>query len=353
MLFLASLSVCFAFSILFHLINFSIAIGAFIAGIALGNLPYNIEIVGKVKSLRDFFAVFFFTAIGAELVFVDFSLIAWPMLIFFLFTILLLPIITIIIAILFGYKSRTAFMTGISLAQISEFGLIIAMQGRNIIGEEVFAMVILLTLATMATTSYFIKYDSWLYKHIGIFFKRFEGMGKVSRELSLVRQDKAHDYILIGLDRMGYSIYNKLKKMHKDVVVVDFNPDIIKKLMSKHVPCVYGDIADIEVVEKLRLSQVKMLISTIPEHNDNLFLIQQVKKHNHKTTLIMTSYSFEDALDLYEAGADYVIVPHYLGGQHMSVLLEDISDNLEKLLTTKLEHIRDLRHRQVKHPHHR
>lgn len=355
LLFLASLSVCFVFSVLFALVDFSIAIGAFVAGITLANLPYNVEIVGKVKSLRDFFSVLFFTAIGAELVFVDLAALALPLVIFLVFTVVLLPAITIVIIILFGYKTRTAFMAGLSLAQISEFGLILAAQGLYLgqLSQEVFSLTILLAIVSMAITAYFIKYDSWLYMHLGKVFKRFEGLGKVSKDLSLVRQDKGHEYVLVGLDRIGYSIYNKLKAMRKDVVVVDFNPDIIKRLLASNVPCVYGDIADAEVVEKLRFEHVRMLISTIPEHSSNLFLIRQVKKENDRTTIIVTSYSFEEALDLYEAGADYVIVPHYLGGEHVSVLLEDISDNLENLITAKLAHIRELRHRQSVHPHHR
>lgn len=353
LLFLTSLTVCFLFSILFAAADFSIAIGAFIAGITLANLPYNIEIISRVKSLRDFFSVLFFTAIGAELVLVNISTIILPLIIFTVFTVILLPILTIALVVLFGYKTRTAFITGIALAQISEFGLIIAQQGRGIIGEEVFSLVIFLALITMGLTAYFIKYDEQLYRAFGKYFKPLEKMGIVSKELAYVRQDRGHDYVLIGLDRIGYSIFRKLRALHKDVVVVDFNPDIVKKLLGEHVPCIYGDVGDVEIMEKLRFEHVKMLISTIPDHKDNTFLINKVKGENKDTIIIVTSYGIEEALDLYDIGADYVIVPHYLGGEHMSVLLEDISTDLDKLITTKLAHIRELRHRQIVHPNHR
>ena len=355
LLFIMSISVCFSFAVLFTMADFSIAIGAFVAGITLGNLPYNIEIAGRVKSLRDFFSVLFFTAVGAELVFVDIHAILFPLIIFTVFTVVLLPVITIIITSLFGYTSRTSFVTGISLAQISEFGFIIAMLGRDtgVLSQGMFSMTVLLALITMAITAYFIKYDDWLYKRFGRFFKVFDGLGKVSRDLSLVRQDRAHEYVLVGLDRIGYSIYRKLQRMGKDVVVVDFNPDIVKRLLHRHVPCIYGDIADPEIMERLRFGQVRMLISTIPDPNDNKFLVSTLKRENKEATVIVTSYTVADALELYEIGADYVIVPHYLGGEHVSVLLEDITSDLDKLITTKLAHIRDLRHRRDVHPHHR
>lgn len=355
LLFIVSISVCFAFSILFTLADFSIAIGAFVAGIVLGNLPYNIEIAGRTKSLRDFFAVLFFTAIGAELVFVNITSMLFPLFIFTMFTVILLPFITIVITSLFGYTSKTSFTTGISLAQISEFGFIIAILGRDkgLLTEDMFAMIVLLALITMGVTAYLIKYDDWLYQHIGKRFKALDNLGKVSKDLSLIRQDRGHDYVLAGLDRIGYSIFRKLRKLKKDFVVVDFNPDIVKRLLHKHIPCVYGDIADPDIIEKLKFEQVKMIISTVPNHNDNKFLISSLKKQNTNTTVIVTSYAVDDALDLYELGADYVIIPHYLGGEHVSILLEDITADLDKLITTKLAHIRDLRHRRDVHPHHR
>lgn len=213
-------------------------------------------------------------------------------------------------------------------------------------------MTIFIALITMALTAYFIKYDAFFYKHLRRFLKPLERIGLQTKELSLLRQDKGHAYVLIGMDRIGYSIFRKLRSLEKDVVVVDFNPDIIKRLLAKKVPCIYGDVGDPEILEKLRFSEVKMLISTIPDHQDNLFLIKQVKAQGKETVIIVTSYVIEDALDLYEAGADYVIVPHYLGGEHVSVLLEGVTDDLDKLITTKLAHIRELRHRRSIHPHH-
>lgn len=354
-LFLASISVCLIFAMLFTIPDFSIAIGAFVAGITLGSLPYNVEIVGRVKSLRDFFSVLFFTAIGAELATVNIFEIALPLMIFTIFTVFLLPIITTLIVLFFGYKTKTAFLAGLSLSQVSEFGLIIAALGltEGHISQNVFSITILLALITMASTAYFIKYDDWLYRKFKPFFKQFERSGAKARELSFIKQDHAHEVVLVGLDRLGYSIFRKLRKMNKDVLVVDYNPDIIKKLLAKNIPCVYGDIADGEIIETVRLSKINMLVSTIPDRNDNVLLLKKLKSHNHNATVIVTSYSVDDALELYELGADYVIVPHYLGGEHVSILLEDISDDLDKLLTTKLAHIKDLRMRNIQHPHHR
>ncbi|MBR9702572.1 cation:proton antiporter, partial [Candidatus Woesearchaeota archaeon] len=114
LLFILAVSVCLAFSLLFTYAGFSLVVGAFVAGIVLGNLHYNTEIVSRIKPLKDFFGVIFFGAIGLKLQVVNFHSAITPFIILLLFTIIILPVITITICALFGYKRRTAFLTGIS-----------------------------------------------------------------------------------------------------------------------------------------------------------------------------------------------------------------------------------------------
>lgn len=129
MLLLIALFVCFLFSILFNYIGFSIIIGAFIAGVTLANLPYNIEIISRVKSLRDFFSTIFFVSLGMDLAVGSVSKIMVPLFLILLATVFLKPIITMFVTSYFGFKKRTSFYTGMSLGQVSEFSLIIVSQG--------------------------------------------------------------------------------------------------------------------------------------------------------------------------------------------------------------------------------
>jgi len=106
------------------------------------------------------------------------------------------------------------------------------------------------------------------------------------------------------------------------------------------------------VLEKINLKEAEIVISTVPDMEDNLMLINSAKKMNRNTVVIITAEQVEEALDLYGAGADYVILPHLLGGHHASLLLEDISSNFDKLIETKLQHIEELQARKAVHPHH-
>ncbi|MBW2990461.1 cation:proton antiporter [Candidatus Woesearchaeota archaeon] len=356
LLFLLSIMIMFFFAIIYSLIGFSIIIGAFIAGLLLGSLPYNLEIIGQVKGIKDFFAVIFFVSIGLELIPVSISKIALPLGVMLGITLILLPIMTLFLLGLFGYKKRTAFLTSISLAQISEFSLIIVAIGFNSghISAEIFSLTILVAIITIGLTSYIIKFDDKLYQWFGRKLVFFDKLSKHNKELiSYLEEGAQHKVVLVGYDRIGYSILQKLNMLKKNVVVIDLNPDMIKHLIKKKVPCIYGDIGDVEIIKRLRLEEAELVISTVPSHQDSMLFIKKVRELNPEATIIVTSYDAEDALELYKKGADYVVVPHFLGGEHISLILEELTTDLNKLLKIKINHMKALQERRRRHPHHR
>ena len=356
LLFLLAVSLCFVFSISFNILGFSIAVGAFVAGLTIANLPYNIEVIARVRSLKDFFATLFFVSLGMELVLTDItaSLLGFTF-VLVIFTIIFKPFITMLICSYFGYTKRTSFLTSMSLAQISEFSLIIVAQGLFLghISTKIFSVTILLAVISITVTSYFVKFDNRIYRRLSGFLTRFERLTTKTNSLHYFHDNIKKDVILIGYDRIGYRIYKTLEKLKKSCVIVDFNPDIIRKLISNKVPCIYGDIGDLEVIERLDLKHAEMVISTIPNVEDSILLMKKIRRVNKNARLIVTANLIDEALELYDAGADYVILPHYLGGEHVALLLEDTYSDLNKLLKTKLSHIKDLRLRKETHPHHR
>ncbi|MBI5880842.1 cation:proton antiporter, partial [archaeon] len=240
-----SLSVCFLFALLFQAIGLSITIGAFVAGVLLANLPYNIEIVGRMRSLRDFFSILFFTSLGLQLVFTGISALLIPLLVLLLLTLLFKPLIIHFILCLLGQHTRTSFLSASSLGQISEFSLILVMQGMayGVVQQNMLTMTVMLALITMFFTSYFMSYEEGFYRHFVHLLKRFNM--RVKTEKVPQSEKMLYDVILCGYDRIGYSILKSLHAQDKSVVVVDFDPDVIKKLNKMGVSCLYGDICDI------------------------------------------------------------------------------------------------------------
>ena len=344
-------------SILAYFLNFSIAIGAFLAGLSLAYLPYNFAIIGKVSSLRDFFATLFFVSLGMQLVVTNIKELIVPLAILLVLVVAIKPFITMFICSFFGYKKRVSFMTSISLAQISEFALILVSQGLILghISQTLFTLTVLVTIVTMLLTSYFIQFDYSLYTRLQNLLKPFEFFSGKGKDIEYMPKKTRIDAIICGHNRIGYSITRTLAKLKKRTLVIDYNPGIIKELAEKKVSCIYGDVADDEVMERLPLKDIKLLVSTIPSSRVNLLIIRKVKDVNNKALIFTTATSIEKALMLYDAGADYVILPHFLGGEHVSLLIQRFSSNEDKVIKTKLEHINELKLRQSighEHPRH-
>src|SRR3989344_3135887 len=357
LLMLLSIGVLFLFAIAFNYIGFSIAIGAFIAGVTLANLPYNIEIIGKVTSLRDFFATLFFVSLGMELVIKDFGHLVLPLIVFLAIIMVFKPLLVSFVTAYFGFKKRTAFYTGMSLAQISEFSLIVVSQGLYLghVSQDIFSLTVLLGAISITMTSYFIKYDTaWYYR----FSRRLEFLDKWTKsdqeELEYKPDFKA-EAIVLGHNRIGFSIARTLRKLRRKMMVVDFNPEVVKYMMQNKIPCMYGDVGDLETIQRLPFKTARLVISTIPDVRDNLLIVKKSKEANKKIIVYVTANDVETALTLYDAGADYVILPHFLGGEHVSLLIQNFTGKLDKILELKLNHIKELHQRRLmghEHPHH-
>jgi len=347
LLFLLALSICFLFSILFSQIGFSIAIGGFVAGMSLANLPYSIEITSKIKSLRDFFATLFFVSLGLGLNLLSLGGLIPLLILLVALTVIVKPAVIMLITALFGYTKRTSFLAGISLGQISEFSFVMAAIGLSLghISEKIMTLTVLAAVITIAITSYCIKFDSAIYSFLSRYLAVFDRIGKEKHMEYLPEAESKKDILLIGYDRIGWNILKTIERMKKSYLIIDFNPDIIKKLISRKAPCIYGDIGDPELLERLDLKNVHLVISTVPTLEDSLLIIKKTKKASHKAVIFLTAETVNDAMALYDAGADYVILPHFLGGEMVSSIIENYSGDLQKITKNKLDHIYELKKR--------
>jgi Kef-type K+ transport system membrane component KefB len=352
LLLISSIAVCFVFSLAFHFLGFSIAIGAFIAGVALGNLDYSYEIIGKIKSLRDFFALLFFVSLGMAL---SLSVLKdmWLQIIILLLAVMFLkPFVIMLICSLFKYTKKPSFLASLSLAQIGEFSLILAAQGLFLghISSELFSLTVIVTIISITLTSYLIKYDHWFYRVSEKPLKIFDAF--TTEGLEYLPSETKPKIILCGHNRIGYSILRRLSRVKKKILVVDYNPEVIKMMVEKGYHCIYGNVTDEEIVHKMDLEHITMLISTVPEVKDNLYLIKKAKGVNKKVKIFVTANEIEEALKLYKAGADYVILPHFLGGEHVGSIIEQHRKKQINLKEEREDHIENLKERKdVGHEH--
>ena len=343
LLLLFSVSWAFALSLLFKYAGFSIEIGALLAGITLSLSPYRYEISSKLKPVRDFFLVLFFILLGYQVGLHDVAVHWLPIVVFSLFILIGNPLVVLILMGALGHTKRNSFFAGLTVAQISEFSHILIALGVSIghLGSDILSMVTAIALITIALSSYLVIYADKIYSLLSRFLSVFEKKNVKAAAPRLGR--KKYDVILFGCDRVGHDLVHLFRKMKQKLLIVDHNPEIISSLCKNRIKCIYGDASDSELLDELHLPGAKMVISTIPDFEINAAIISKVRSVNHSAVLVMVSHRPEEALELYEKGASYVILPHLLGGYHASMLIEKHGLSFDKFLKEKVRHLDHLK----------
>ncbi|MBN2517528.1 MAG: cation:proton antiporter [Candidatus Altiarchaeota archaeon] len=349
LIFLFALSLCFVFALASHSLGFSPAIGGFLAGLSLAVFPYNLEVSCRIKPLRDFFAIMFFVSLGMQIVVDDIGILlqlAAPIIVFSIIVLLLKPVVIALICLILGYERRTSFLAGVGLGQISEFSLILALPlALENPASPVFLITLVIAIVTISITPYLIKYGNSIYIPFSGMLEKLEKMSFIKKRHQLERfpeKKKLNDHIVFfGAHIMGMEVINHLQKSKEDFVVVDHNPEIIKKLINRGVHSLYGDAEDIEVLEKVNLKDAKLIISTIPNEDDSLLLIKTVRKVNPDAMVFVTAKTIDHAIKFYREGADYIFHLKLLGGKEAAKVLDESlgKGGKERILKRKIDEI--------------
>ena len=344
LLFLTSLAWLFIVAAGVEKIGFSLEIGGFLAGLALANSAEHFEISGRIKPLRDFFILIFFAILGSSIIFSGFNGLILPIIIFSLFVLIGNPLIVLIIMWLLGYRKRTSFLTGLTVAQISEFSLVLAALGFKLghINKDVISLITAVGVITIALSSYLIIHADSIFRRLSPYLKFFERKNLKEDEFQIKEFNKP--IILIGSHRTGQSIAFNLPK--EDLLIIDFDPEVIAQLKKRGFNYLFGDITDLEIMEKANLDEAKLIISTSPDLEDNLTLLSGMKNVATKPKIVVRARTEDEAKILYQNNADYVLLPHFTAGQYLgkTITLDPEMKILESLRKKDLELMEKVNH---------
>ncbi len=314
-LFVFSIAWGFGVGALFYSSGFSLEVGALAAGIALASQSYATEIASRLRPLRDFFIIMFFVSLGTAIKLDVLGEIVPQAILLSFFVLIGNPLIVMVIMGTLGFTKKTGFKAGLAVAQISEFSLIfIALVASGLetgLGEKVVGLITIVAIITIALSSYMIIYADKIYNLVAHLLNVFERKDtKMEKQIGL-----QPELLLIGYTKGGEQFIKAFKELKRPYLVVDYNPEIIEHLEHSNLPHTYGDISDLELVEELGLHKIKLLISTIGEFEVNQFLANYLQKRNLEAIFICSADLPAQATKLYESGASYVMLPHYIGGE--------------------------------------
>jgi Kef-type K+ transport system membrane component KefB len=337
LLFLFTIAWGFGVATLFDIAGFSHEVGALFAGVSLASLPYATEMAARLKPLRDFFIVLFFVVLGENLGFHALQESIVPAIILSLIVIIGKPIFVMSSLGALGYTKLTSFKAAINLSQISEFSIILVVYAASvgIVGPNLTAIITLVALITISTSTYLMKYDDSIYKLLEKKLHIFE------RKNIKEHQHKRQSYpiILFGYHRGGHEFLDAFRDMKQRYMVVDYDPEVIEHLDRQGIRNTYGDATDEELLHEINAHKAKLVVSTVTDMDVNRSLLGYLRYHNPTAVFICHADGYDQAADLYRHGATYVMLPHFLGSERIGGFIKKHGFNHKAFDAYRKQHV--------------
>ncbi len=340
LLVLFAIAYAVTFAALGDLIGFSQEVGAFLAGISLASTSFREVISGRLVTIRDFLLLFFFIDLGLQ---IDLTLMGEALgaaAVFSLFVLIGNPIIVMVIMGLMGYRKRTGFLAGLTVAQISEFSLILASLGLNLghIDEATMGLITLVGLITIGLSTYLIIYSHPIYERLAPLLGIFERkVPFAEQKKNLSSPTEKVDVIVFGIGRFGSTLLDSFEKKGLSVLGVDFDPQLVGECQNNGKQVYYGDAEDPELLEQLPLDKSKFFISTLAVTDSDSKLWAYLKKNSYNGTAYFTVHRASQAEALKKLGAKHFLYPYSDAGYHIADrLLNKHIDRIEKVDVSKL-----------------
>ena len=330
--------------------------GALIAGVSISTFPYNMDVVAKVISVRDFFVTLFFVALGMQIPMptaqiVGLALLASAFLVVSRFAVVF-PILHAL-----GLGHRTSLLPSLNLAQMSEFSLVIATIGVTYqhIGHETVSVLIFVFAFTAVASTYMIGYSHSLQELFARGLRK-AGVNDLDARVPEVLAEHPHagkDVVVLGFFVEASALIHEYElnaaggrhPVLDRLLVIDFNPEVHAELNRRGIACVYGDVSHMETLRHADIQSAVLVVSTIPDSilrgTDNLRLLKQARRVCPRAKVIVTAHRPASALALYEAGADYVFVPWLHSAARMAAIVEEgLQHGFDGLRTEQIEQLR-------------
>jgi Kef-type K+ transport system membrane component KefB/Trk K+ transport system NAD-binding subunit len=322
LLVLGAIAWAVSFGALSTILGFSAEVGAFLAGMTLASTQYREAISGRLTPLRDFLLLFFFIEIGAGID--PASLRAGLPIALTLSAAALVakPIIVTGLLSLAGHRQKVSLATGITLAQISEFSLILVALGvaQGSVGSDIAGIVTTTALITIAISSQMIARTERLVNRLSSRLPRIER--RVAGRADLEDGPPLRpDVIVVGLGRFGSTVVEELLDRGEHVVGVDFDPRAVAE-GRLGIPILYGDADDPSLGEQLPLEGSRWVVSTLRSLEANLTLVRSLRLNGYPGAIAVASEDPADCERLRAAGADVTIQPLHVAAAPLVARLD-------------------------------
>lgn len=307
-------------------LGFSREVGAFLAGFSLASTPYREALSTRLTTVRDFLLLFFFIDLGAK---VDLGTLGgqWLAAVVLSFFVLIgNPLIVMAIMGAMGYRKRTGFLAGLTVAQISEFSIVFVAMGIALghVERDTLGLVTLVGLVTIACSTYMILYSEVLYERLEPWLGPFERRHPWREAGGSAGAAVAPQVLVFGLGRYGARLLARLQTQGIAAAGVDFDPDVVRALAARGHDVRYGDAEDVHLIEQLPLGRIGCIVSTLPQPDINASLLQTLAAGGFRGSTVVTAHDEMSQVRAADAGAHHVLHPYRDAADHAAALIAGI-----------------------------
>ena len=312
--------------------GFSKEAGAFLAGFSLASTPYREAMGARLTGIRDFLLLFFFIDLGTKLDFSTLGAELLPSLWLSLFVLIGNPLIVMAIMGYMGYRKRTGFLAGLTVAQISEFSIVFVAMGIALghVGVSTLSLTTLVGLITITLSTYMILHAQWLYERLSPWLGWLERRHPHREVAEEGRPPVAGrvEVLVLGAGRYGGRLLKQLRQGGVAAVGVDFDPEAVRTLVGQGLPVTFGDAEDPEFLGPLVNAQVRWVVSTLPTWEANQAMLHALASGGCAASVAVVARDAAAAASVRELGVDLVLNPFEDAADHAA-------RHLVELLTVK------------------
>ncbi|MDY6774483.1 MAG: cation:proton antiporter [Halobacteria archaeon] len=314
-----SIGWAFLFILVSLRLGLSVEIGAFLAGVSIAQLPYSTELQDRITPLTDLFILVFFASVGLGLEASELTAYLGEAAVASAVLILVKFVVFFVLIASHDFSLETTFLGTIHMVQVSEFALVFGAVAvsEGLIDEGVLGFLSLVDVFTMVFSVYAIKYSHGIYDVVSPWLSKirdWDGREEVSTE------HEAHA-VAVGFDRLTEDVLPILQDSYGDVVVIDRKTSHIQQLRAEgKYDYVFGDFRHAKVRKEANLKKASFVLSSSVETDVNRAIVEEV---SDDTTVFVEAERTEDAVELYDAGVDYVIMSTHLAAEKVSEYLEE------------------------------
>lgn len=350
-----ALAWCFAMGGFADALGLSREMGALFAGVMLSTFPYTLDVVAKVTSIRDFFVTLFFVALGMKIEVPTVPLILWMLVVSALVVgSRLVTVFPVLYRMKLGH--RVSLLPAVNLCQISELSIVLLAIGQKVgdVSENTINIAAFAFAFLAVDSTYAIMKNDFILRKTSPWLSKVRLPDLPQGESDTVLLERPARIFLLGFSWTASSLLEEMTRekpaMLGDLLVVDYNPQVIERLKARNVRVVYGDISQRDMLHHAGVDHAEIIICSLPDMvlkgASNRKLLHQLRELSPKSKIIVHAEKIADVPQLYAEGADYVSLPRLLEATELLSVLEAAQKNLlddkRKQQTEQLEERREV-----------